>query len=69
MLEAEKVNEEFINDYVANDTIRKHQFNHNNFTCMTKNYPEIEADDNGKITSHNEIFFATGEGGTPANIL
>ena len=69
MLEAEKANGEFVNEYVANDTIRKHQFNHNNFTCMTKNFPEIEADDNGKITSHKELSFAPGEGGTPSNIL
>ena len=36
------------NQEVPTDVIRKYQFDHNNNTCLTHNYPEIAVDQNGK---------------------
>ena len=56
--------------YITKDTVRKHQFDHNRNTCMTKNYPEMFADENGRqIESRTSLAFAPAEGNYPANIL
>ena len=47
--------------YITKDTVRKHQFDHNRNTCMTKNYPEMFADENGQqIKSRTSLAFAIG---------
>ena len=51
-----------------NDTIRRHQFDHNRNTCMTNNYPEMFIDENGK-TINQPLFFAPAEGNSPTNLL
>ena len=49
------------------DTIRKHQFDHNRYTAMTNNYPEMSADENDrKVNGH--LFFAPAEGNHPTNL-
>jgi hypothetical protein len=55
-------------DLAQENTIRRHQFDHNRNTCMTNNYPEIFADENGQKTT-KEISFAPAEGNCPTNLL
>ena len=56
------------NNNIRKDTIRRHQFDHNRNTCLTNNYPEMLADENGR-QHHNELSFAPGEGNYPTNLL
>jgi hypothetical protein len=56
------------NNYITNDPIRKHQFDHNRNTCMTNNYPEMFTDENGKQVN-GELSFAPAEGNYPTNLL
>ena len=57
-------------DYLTEDPIRKHQFDHNRNTCLTNNYPEMFIDENGKSCASNQEFsFAPAEGNYPTNIL
>ena len=58
------------NDYIAKDTIRKHQFDHNRHTCLTNNYPEMFIDQNGKsIERKGQLEFAPAEGNYPTNLI
>ena len=58
------------NDFLVKYTIRRYQFDHNQNTCMTHNYPEAAADDDGRIQPIvKDMYFAPGEGHHPANIL
>ena len=53
-----------------NDPIRKYQFEHNENTCLTSNFPEIFVDKNGeKIDQRTELEVAPAEGNKPTNIL
>ena len=52
------------------DPIKKFQFDHNQNTCLTNNYPEAAVNDNGKeVNCFEEINFAPAEGNYPTNIL
>ena len=64
--ESEELIDDDEDDYRKNDTIRKYQFDHNKNTCLTENYPEANADENGrKIQNNGEYSFAPGEGHLP----
>ena len=52
---------------IKNDTIRRHQIDHNRNTCMTNNYPDMFTDENEKAGSE-PLFFAPGEGSYPTNL-
>ena len=60
--------EEEETDNIRKDTIRRHQFDHNRNTCLTNNYPEMMADENGR-QHHSELSFAPAEGNYPINLL
>ena len=51
-------------DYIANDPVRKYQFDYNKSLCMFNKYPEINAVD---VTKDIEV--APGEGKTPKDIM
>ena len=51
------------------DPIRKHQFDHNNNTCLTNNFPEMCVDGNGEKLTSDQLEFAPAEGNHPINLL
>ena len=55
--DSEDNEEERENNYIANDPVRKHQFDHNRNTCLTNNYPEMFVDQNGMRNSNERISF------------
>jgi hypothetical protein len=56
--------------YVKNDPVRKFQFDHNTYTCLTNKYPEMLVNEDGEeVAKHDDFSFAPGEGKTPKNIL
>ena len=52
-------------EYITKDPVRKYQFEYNQSTCFSNNYPEI----NYKDIVNNAHEVAPGEGKTPTNIL
>ena len=49
------------NEEITRDSIKKYQFDHNNNTCLTHNYPEASVDQNGKeAISEEHLSFAPG---------
>ena len=49
------------NEEITRDAIKKYQFDHNNNTCLTHNYPEASVDQNGKqAISEEQLTFAPG---------
>ena len=49
------------NEEMPRDSIKKYQFDHNNNTCLTHNYPEASLDQNGRqVISEEQLTFAPG---------
>ena len=50
------------NDDMPRDSIKKYQFDHNNNTCLTHNYPEASVDQDGRQKiSEEQLTFAPGK--------
>jgi hypothetical protein len=68
--DSDDTEEEKENNYITNDPVRKHQFDHNKNSCMTNNYPEMFVDGNGeKVINSEHLSFAPAEGNWPTNLL